>query len=101
MFDELLVRCSENESDTVVLCTFRSGLREDLRRKLFVRDISTPEQAYQLVQDLGRSQSFSFTRRTDYTNNTNKATTVKSQPSQSQSRFGSSNSTQKHDDKDK
>jgi len=51
-------------SDTVVLSRFRSGLREDLRREFFVRDISTLEHAYQLVQDLDHSQGFSFTRQT-------------------------------------
>ena len=61
-FDEFLVSCGENEFDTVVLARFHSGLREDLRRELFVQDISTLEQAYQLVQDLDRSQGFPFTR---------------------------------------
>jgi len=99
--DEFLFRCDENESDIVFLSKFRSGLRESLRHELFVWDISTLEQVYQLVQDLDRFQYFSFTRRTDYKDN--KATTVKSQPNQSQfqSHFGSSNSTQKHDDKSK
>jgi len=35
-FDEFLVMCDENESDTVVLPRFCLGLREDLRRELFV-----------------------------------------------------------------
>jgi len=80
-FDEFLFRYGKNGSDTVVLSRFHSGLREDLRRELFVRDISTLEQAYQLVQDLDCSQGFPITRRTDYRNNTKKATTVKSLPS--------------------
>jgi len=80
-FDEFLVRCGENESDTVALSRFRSGLKEDLRCELFVRYIFTLEQAYQLVQDLNRSQGFSFTRPTNYSDNTNMATIVKSQPS--------------------
>jgi len=53
--NEFLVRCGENESDTVVLSRFRLGLREDLKRELFVRDISTLEQVYQLGHDLDRS----------------------------------------------
>jgi len=97
-FDEFLVRCDENESDIVALFRFRSRLKENLRSELFVRDISTLEQTYQLVQDLDHSHSFSFTRHR-LKNNTNKTTTVKSQSSQSQSRFGSSNCTQIHDDK--
>ena len=42
-------------SDAVVLSKFRSELREDFRRELFVRDISTLEHAYHLVQDLDSS----------------------------------------------
>ena len=83
-FNKFLIRCGENESDTVDFSRFRLGLREDLRRELFMRDISTLEQAYQLVLDLDHSQSFPFTRRTNYKDNTNKTTIVKSQPSQSQ-----------------
>jgi len=62
---------------------------------------STLEHAYQLVQDLDRSQDFSFTKCTDYKDNSNKTTDVKSQPSQSRSCFGSSNSARKHDDNDR
>jgi len=40
-FDEFLVRCGKNESDIVVLPRFRLGLGKNLRRELFVRDIST------------------------------------------------------------
>jgi len=83
-FDEFLVRCGENEFDTVVLSRFRSGLRKDFKRELFVQDISTLEHTYQLrfelfVQDI-TPKIFSFTRRTGYMDNTNKATTVKSPP---------------------
>ena len=101
-FDEFLVRCGENESDIVVLSRFRSGLRGDHRRELFVQNIFILEHDYQLVQDLDCSQCFSFSKHTDYRDN-NKATTIKSQPSQSrfQSHLESSNSTQKYDDKGK
>ena len=66
------------------------------RRELFVRDISTLVESCQLVQNLDRSQIFSSLD-TNYRNNTNKVTTVKSYPiqSQSESHCGSSNSTQK------
>ena len=67
-FNEFLLRCGENESDVVLLSRFPSGLREDLRREIIVRDISTLEQAYQLVQDLNRFHDFSFTRSTYYRN---------------------------------
>ena len=50
-FDQFLVKCSENEFDIVVLSRFRSGLKEDLRRELSVRDVSILEKVIQLVQD--------------------------------------------------
>ena len=44
-FDEFLTRCSEfvDESLTVTLSRFRSGLRDDLRRELFARGVSDLE----------------------------------------------------------
>jgi len=42
-FDQFLVRCGEDESDDIVLSRFRSGLKDELRRELIVRDISTLE----------------------------------------------------------
>jgi len=51
-FDQFLMRCSENESDVVVFSRFHSELKEDFKRELLVRDVSTLEQAIQLVQDL-------------------------------------------------
>ena len=48
-FDQFLVICGKNESDIVVLSKFRSGLKDDLRRELIVRDVSTLKQAIQLV----------------------------------------------------
>ena len=71
-FDEFLIRCDEN--DTVVLSRFCLRLREDLRRELFVREISALDHVYQLVHDLNRSQGFPFARRTDYRDNTNNTT---------------------------
>ena len=80
-FNQFLVRC-ENESNVVVLSRFHSGLREDLRRELFARDVSTLEQAIQLVQDLDQPQVSLFTRRINY-RNVNKTTTLESQSNQS------------------
>ena len=48
-FNEFLVKCGENESGTIVLSIFHSGLKEDLRRELFKRYISTLEHVYHLV----------------------------------------------------
>ena len=48
-FDQFLVRCGEDESDAIVLTRFRSGLKDELRRELIVREVSTLEQAIQIV----------------------------------------------------
>ena len=68
-FDQFLVRCDENKSDTIVLSRFRSGLKDELRCDLIVRDISTLEQAIQVVQELDQLQASSFSRRTDFRDN--------------------------------
>jgi len=44
-FDQFLVRCGEDKSDAIVLSRFRSRLKNELRRELIVREISTLEQA--------------------------------------------------------
>ena len=53
-FDEFLYQCNRfvNESPTVTLSRFRSGLREDLHRELFERGVCDLEHDYQIVQDL-------------------------------------------------
>ena len=48
-FDQFLVRCGEDESDAIVLSKFQSGLKDELRRELIIRDISNLEQAIQVV----------------------------------------------------
>ena len=45
-------RCNHSEDESIVLSRFRAGLREDLQRELFLREVLTLQQAYQLVQDL-------------------------------------------------
>ena len=46
------MRCGEDESDVIVISRFCLGLKYELRRELIVRDISTLEQAIQVVQEL-------------------------------------------------
>ena len=65
-FDQFLVRYGEDESDAIVLSRFHSGLKDELRRELIVRDISTLEQGIQIVQELDQFQASSFSRRPDY-----------------------------------
>ena len=66
------------------------------------RDISTLEQVIQVVQELDQFKAFSFPKHTDYRDNPNKTTAkFQSNPSQSQSRFGSSSSAPRREDKGK
>jgi hypothetical protein len=51
-FDEFLSRCDLREEESVILSRFRAGLREDLQRELFLRGVSTVQEAYELVQEL-------------------------------------------------
>jgi len=60
------MRYSENESDVLVLSRFHLGLKDDLRRELIVRDVSTIEQSFQIVDDLNQSLVYSFSRQTNY-----------------------------------
>jgi len=83
-FDHFLVRCGENEYDTIVLSRFRSGLKDELRHELIARNISTLEQAIQVAQELDQLQASSFPRCTDYRDNPNR-NIVKYQPNPSQS----------------
>jgi len=48
--------------DVIVLSKFCSRLKNELRRELIVRDVSTLKQAIQIVQDLDQSQASSFSR---------------------------------------
>jgi len=73
------MRCGKDESDAIVLSRFHSGLKDELRRELIVRDISTLEQAIQVVQELDQFQAYSFPRRTNYRDNLHR-NTVKYQP---------------------
>ena len=40
-FDEYISRCDVMEDETLTLSRFRSGLREDLKRELILREIYT------------------------------------------------------------
>ena len=40
-----------NESEAVILSRFRSGLREELKRELYLREVKDLEQAYQVARD--------------------------------------------------
>ena len=77
-FDEYLNRCGaiELKFPEQTLSKFKSGLRDDYRRKLIARGITTLEQAYQLVTDLDESRG-SYFHRTDFRDNSKTATTSK------------------------
>ena len=50
-FDEYMSRCDVMEDETLTLSRFRSGLREDLKRELILREIYTIQDAFEMVQN--------------------------------------------------
>ena len=62
-FDEYLMRCGVAEDRVVTLSRFRARLREDIQRELFLREVTTLEQAYQLALDFERFSRYSTPRR--------------------------------------
>ena len=57
------MRCGVAEDRVVTLSRFRAGLREDIQRELFLREVTILEQAYQLVLDFERFFRYSTLRR--------------------------------------
>ena len=53
-FDEYVMRCDVEESESVTLSRFRAGLREELQKELFMREVFDLEQAYQVARDAER-----------------------------------------------
>jgi len=95
-FDEFLTRCSRfaDESSTVTLSRFKSGLCENLCRELFARDVCDLEHAYQIVRDLNVSRESYFLDDLDY-----KSQSTKFNLEQSQYKNSFSRPIQKEDDK--
>ena len=62
-FDELAMRCGINESESVILARFRSGLHDDVKRELYLREVRDLEQAYQVARDF---EQFQRTPRSQY-----------------------------------
>ena len=83
-FNEYLNRCGaiEFESSEHTLSRFKSGLRDNYRRELIARGITTLKQAYQLVTDLDESRGSHF-HRSDFRGNSK--TTTASKPSYNRS----------------
>ena len=53
-FDEFLSRCDLQENEHVILSRFGDGLKEDLQPKLLLREVSTLQHAYHMVQEIDR-----------------------------------------------
>ena len=53
-FDELAMQCNVVKSELVTLSRFRVGLREEIQRELFLREVHDLEQAYQIARDCER-----------------------------------------------
>ena len=52
-FEEYMIRSNATEDQPITLSRFRKGLNYDLQRELVARQISTLDDTYTLVQDLG------------------------------------------------
>ena len=50
-FDEYMSRCDVIEDETLTLSQFRSGLWEDLKRELILREIYTIQDTFEMVQN--------------------------------------------------
>ena len=55
-FDEFVMRCNIVESEEATLSRFRSGLNEDIKGELFLREVHDLDQAYQVAMDYERFQ---------------------------------------------
>ena len=62
-FDEYLMRCDVSEAHEVTLSRFRAGLREDIKRELFLREVTDLDQAYQIALNAERFQRGSMPSR--------------------------------------
>ena len=59
------MRCNVDESESVTLSRFRAGLREEIQRELFMREVHDLEQAYQVARDAERFHRGPMYRRTE------------------------------------
>ena len=53
-FDEFVMRCNVDESESVTLSRFRARLRKKIQKELFMREVEDLEQAYQIARDIER-----------------------------------------------
>ena len=50
-FDEFIMRCNVDESKSVTLSRFRAGLRKEIQKELFMREVHDLELAYQIARE--------------------------------------------------
>ena len=62
-FDECALRCGLDEPKSVTLSRFRDGLRDDIKRKLYLRGVDRLEDAYQTTENYKRFQRSPLVRR--------------------------------------
>ena len=62
-FDEFVMRCNVVESEAATLSRFRSGLNDDIKGELFLREVHDLDQAYQVAMDYERFQRRATFRR--------------------------------------
>jgi hypothetical protein len=59
------MRCVVVEDEVMTLSRFRRGLNDDLKKELLLREITTLDQAYTLIQDYELTTKSQFPRLTD------------------------------------
>jgi len=62
-FDEYAIRCNIKEDESMVLSRFRAGRHEDIQREIFLREVGSLEQAYQIARNYKRFQKAPITCR--------------------------------------
>lgn len=71
-FDEFRMKCQVVEDEVMTLSRFRQGLRDELRRELVLRGVTTLDHAYSFVRD------YELVTRTPYRNRSDSRTTTSS-----------------------
>ena len=97
-FDEYMSRCDVLEDEMLTLSRFRSGLREDLKTELILREIYTIQDAFEMVQNFESNRT--QPRRPDSnprTNSNYKPTSSAVNPSRVNSEFNKGKSAYRPD----
>ena len=62
-FDDCALRYGLDEPESVTLSRFRAGLRDDIKRELYLREVDRLKDAYQIAENYERFQRSSMVRK--------------------------------------